>query len=46
MEVLKVNGVLFALGGILVIFGFGFVVAWHALDPKLHAKKEPPSADG
>lgn len=28
---------------ILVVFGVGFVVAWHALDPKLHVRKEPPS---
>jgi hypothetical protein len=43
MEALTVKGAYFALGGILVIFGVGFFFAWHALDPKLHARKEPPS---
>lgn len=30
-------------GALLVAFGAFFVVAWHAVDPKLHAKKVPPT---
>jgi len=37
------SGFLFAIGGVLLIFGVGFFFAWHALDPKLHARKEPPA---
>jgi hypothetical protein len=31
------------MGGVMVIFGIAAFFAWHALDPKLHARKEPPA---
>ncbi len=45
MEVFKVSlstVYLMYFGLLYVIFGIGFFIAWHALDPKLHARKDPP----